>query len=195
VSPAHRGGVPACGLAEICQNVALPNELGYPDLPIGHIRAAFSAVRLARPALVDIDNAHSDLARAPGFSYSIGYDPVTHALIRTEISLAEHQRLHQRILAMEAAARKLTLTDPPPNPGTPDPHQAWATAISIANARNLPLWSDDFALRSIAADQGIPTFGTYALLAALTQAGLMPDTKQEDTQTLTEAQVVVLPEP
>jgi predicted nucleic acid-binding protein len=96
---------------------------------------------------------------------------------------------------MEAAARKLTLTDPPPNPGTHDLHQAWSTAINIANARNLPLWSDDFALRSIAADQGIPAFGTYALLAALIQAGLVPDTMQEDMQALAEARVVVLPKP
>lgn len=56
------------------------------------LRSAFSAVRLPRPALADIDNARSDLAHAPGFSYSISYDPAAGALVRSEISLAEHQR-------------------------------------------------------------------------------------------------------
>jgi tetratricopeptide (TPR) repeat protein len=157
------------------------------------LRSAFRAIRLPRPALADIDNARSELARAPGFSYSIGYDPAVGALVRSEISLAEHQRLHQRILIVEEAARQLVLTDPAQPPGTPDLHQAWSSAISLAKAQGAPLWSDDMALRSMAADQGVPAFGTYALLAALTETGLIPDTTREDAQTLADAQVVELP--
>jgi predicted nucleic acid-binding protein len=156
------------------------------------LRSAFSSVRLPRLALTDIDNARSDLARAPGFSYSIGYDPTTDALVRTETSLAEHQRLHQRILKVEEAARQLVVTDSR-QPSTPDLHQAWSSAISLAKEQGLPLWSDDIALRSIAADQGIPAFGTYALLATLTEAGLIADTLEKDTQALVDAQIIKLP--
>jgi hypothetical protein len=35
------------------------------------LRSAFSAIRLPRPALDDIDNARSELARTAGFSHSI----------------------------------------------------------------------------------------------------------------------------
>jgi hypothetical protein len=103
------------------------------------LRSAFSAIMLPRPALADIDNARSELARAPGFSYSIGYDHAADALVRSETSLAEHQRLRQRILAVEEAARQLVLTDPPQPPGTPDRHQAWSTAISLAKAQGAPV--------------------------------------------------------
>jgi hypothetical protein len=118
---------------------------------------------------------------------------VAGALLSSEISLAEHQRLHQRMLAVEEAARQLVLTDPPLTPGTPDHHQAWSSTVSPAKAQNVAVWSDDIALRSMAADQGVPAFGTYALLVALTEAGLIPDTAKEDTQTLAEALVAELP--
>jgi hypothetical protein len=157
------------------------------------LRSAFSAVRLPRPALVDIDNAGSDLARAPGFSYAISYDPSADALVRSEISLAEQQRLRQRILAVEQAARQLVLTDPPRQQGTPDLHQAWSGAISLAKAEEMPLWSDDIALRGMAAGQGVPAFGTYALLVALTETGLIPDTMEEDRQILAKAHIVEFP--
>lgn len=156
------------------------------------LRSAFSAVRLPRPALVDIDNARTELARVPGFSYSIGYDPASDALVRTETSLAEHQRLHQRILKVEEAARQLVVTDSR-QPRSPDLHQAWSSAISLAKERCLPLWSDDVALRSIAADQDVPAFGTYTLLAALTEAGLIADSTEEDTQALADARIIELP--
>jgi len=157
------------------------------------LRSAFSAVRLPRPALADIDNARNDLARAPGFSYSISYDSGTGALVRSEISLTQHQQLHQRILAVEQAARQLVLTDSPRQRGTPDLHQAWSSAINLAKAQDTPLWSDDIALRGVAADQGIPAFGTYALLIALIEIGLIPDTMKEDIQTLADAGVVEFP--
>jgi tetratricopeptide (TPR) repeat protein len=157
------------------------------------LRSAFSAIRLPRPTLVDIDSAHNDLARAPGFSYSISYDPQTDALIRREISLAEHQRLYDRITAVDDAARQLVITDISPAPGAPDPHQAWSAAVRLATTRRMPLWSDDVAIRSIAAHESVPTFGTYALLAALTEIGLIPDTREEDALVLANAHIVHLP--
>ncbi len=142
------------------------------------LRSAFSTVRLPRPALADIEAARGELARAPGFSFSVSYNRATHSLVRSETSLADHQRLHQRIVAVEEAARLVELAESPEPPGPPDHHQAWSTAISLARAQGTALWSDDVALRRIAAEQGIPAFGTYALLAALTETGIISDPNQ-----------------
>lgn len=49
------------------------------------------------------------------------------------------------------------------------------------------------ALRRIAAEQGIPAFGTYALLAALTETDIISDTTIDDRQKLADANVVELP--
>jgi tetratricopeptide (TPR) repeat protein len=157
------------------------------------LRSAFSTVRLPRPALADIDQARKDLARAPGSTYSVGYDVHTDTLLLREITLAEHQHLYERATTLDEAARQLTITDLAAATGAPDPHQAWSAAITLATARRLPLWSDDIAVRSVAASQGVPAFGTYALLTALTEAGLIADTKAEDALTLAQAHIVHLP--
>ena len=158
------------------------------------LRSAFSTIRLPRPALVDIDQAWKDLARSPGSFYSVSYDLQTDTLVLQEISLAEHQHLFGRIAIVDEIARQLTITDIPSTAEEPDPHQAWSAAITLAAARQLPLWSDDIAVRSVAASQGVPAFGTYALLTALTETSLIPDTRAEDTLTLTQAHIVQLSE-
>lgn len=158
------------------------------------LRSAFSVVRLPRPALVDIDQARNDLARAPGATYTVSYDIQTDTLVLREVTLAEHQHLYGRMTTVDDAARQVTVTDLPTTTGASDPHQAWAAAITIAAARGLPLWSDDIALRFTAASQGVRAFGTYALLAALTEIGLIPDTRDDDTMTLAEAHIVRLPD-
>lgn len=157
------------------------------------LRSAFASIMLPRPALADVEAAYADLARAPGFSYSISYDDQRKVLLRQEITLADHQRLHQRILVLDGAARQLVITDLPAQLGPFDPRRAWRAAVDLAAERQLPLWSDDIAVRSTAASIGIPVFGTYALLAALTDTGLIPDTRKEDTLILAQADVIELP--
>jgi hypothetical protein len=182
----------ALGREVVIETSSLAVVALFPDRwPV--LRSAFASIRLPRPALVDIDAARSDLARAPGFSFSISYDSERDVLVRREISLAGHQRLHRRIIEIDRAARQLLITDLPTAPETPDPHQAWLTAIRLAEERHLPLWSDDVAVRAIAASRGIPVFATYALLTALREADLIPDTTQQDALTLARACVVDLP--
>jgi hypothetical protein len=159
------------------------------------LQSAFSTIRLPRPALVDIDQARKDLARLPGFSYSVSYDIHSDALALHEVSLAEHQELYGRITVVDEAARQLSITDLPTTTAAPDLHRAWSAAITLAATGELPLWSDDVAIRSVAASQGVQSFGTWALLTALTEDGLIPDTRPDDTLTLTQAHVVQFPEP
>ena len=93
---------------------------------------------------------------------------------------------------LDGAARQLVITDLPAQLGPFDPLRAWRAAVDLAAERQLPLWSDDIAVRSTAARIGIPAFGTYALLAALTDAELIPDTRKDDTLILAQAGVIVL---
>ena len=43
----------------------------------------------------------------------------------------------------------------------------WDASLRVAAARQVALWCDDVALRSLAEDAGIPTFGSYALYEVL----------------------------
>ena len=42
------------------------------------------------------------------------------------------------------------------------------TAVRVARDRQLPMWSDDLALRTLAEDEGVESFSTWALYEALT---------------------------
>jgi hypothetical protein len=158
------------------------------------LRSAFSIVRLPRPALVDIDQARKDFASDPGSTYSVGYDAQTDSLTLQGVPLAEHQRLYRRAIAVDDAARQLTITDLANAPEATDPNQPWSAAITLAMEQQLPLWSDDIAVRSVAASQDVPAFGTYALLTALTESRLIADTRREDMATLAQAHVIQFPE-
>jgi tetratricopeptide (TPR) repeat protein len=155
--------------------------------------SAFTAVRLPRPALADIEVAWSDLTRAPGSSYSVSYDPEHDMLVSWVVSLTEHQQMYRRITEIDKVARTLVLTDLAQAASSPDAHQAWLAAVDLAAERQLPLWSDDVAIRSIAAGKGVATFGTWALLIALVEAGLVPDTRTADALALANQGVTKLP--
>lgn len=156
------------------------------------LRSAFAEAHLPRPALTDIDAGWRDLVRAPGSTFSVGYDPVNDVLVRHETTAVEHQRLRERAVALDTAARELVVADLAENsqPATPD--AVWLAPLELARQRDLPLWSDDIAIRSIAATQGIPSFGTVALITALVEAELIPDTLRDDVCLLAQAGVVDL---
>jgi hypothetical protein len=154
--------------------------------------SAFTTVRLPRPTLVDLETAWSDLTRDPGSWYSIGYDPERDVLVSRTLSLPEHQRLYRRITEIDQLARTLTITDLTETPPSPDAHQPWLAAVDLSAQRRLPLWSDDIAIRSIAASKGVATFGTWALLSLLIEADLIPDTSQEDALVLAAEGVINL---
>jgi hypothetical protein len=51
----------------------------------------------------------------------------------------------------------------------------WASTMSVAHRRRLPVFSDDRFIRMAARREGIPTFGTIALLDALTDRGMLTE--------------------
>jgi tetratricopeptide (TPR) repeat protein len=155
--------------------------------------SAFTAVRLPRPALADVEVAWSQLIRAPGSSYAVSYDSEHDVLVSRVLSLTEHQQLYRRISDIDKIARTLVLTDLAETASPHDAHQAWLAAVDLAAERELPLWSDDIAIRSIAAGKGIAAFGTWAMLTALIEADLIPDTRATDALALTSEGVRQLP--
>jgi tetratricopeptide (TPR) repeat protein len=155
--------------------------------------SAFTAVRLPRPALADVEAAWSELTRAPASSYAVSYDSEHDMLVSRVLSLTEHQQLYRRISDIDKMARTLVLTDLAETASPPDAHQAWLSAVNLAAERKLPLWSDDIAIRSIAGGKGVAAFGTWAMLTALIEAGLIPDTRATDALTLTSEGVRKLP--
>jgi len=125
--------------------------------------SAFTAVRLPWPVLADIEVAWSDLTRAPGWSHSVKYDAERDALVIRPISLPQHQYLYRRIIEIDKVARNLVIIDLAETGSSSDAHQAWLAAIDLAAEQQLPLWSDDVAIRSTAARKGVAVFGTWAL--------------------------------
>jgi DNA-binding transcriptional ArsR family regulator len=70
----------------------------------------------------------------------------------------------------------------------------WLSALDMAKARELPLWCDDVGLRTLAAGEGVSTFGTTDLIAALVETSAIgQSTATEAIRSLREAYAVDLP--
>jgi hypothetical protein len=54
----------------------------------------------------------------------------------------------------------------------------WLSSIDLAARSGIPLWADDLGLRRLAQEQGVPAFGTVALLEALEAAGRLTDAQR-----------------
>jgi|GEM_PF-3853376 len=70
----------------------------------------------------------------------------------------------------------------------------WLSALDMARARGLPLWCDDLGVRTLAASDNVPAFGTVALIAALVEtSAIEPVAAQGALRSLREAYAVDLP--
>jgi hypothetical protein len=58
-------------------------------------------------------------------------------------------------------------------------NSAWSAAIRMAKDRGLALIADDVALRHVARLEGVPSFGTLALLTTLVEDGVLSDSALE----------------
>ncbi|MER7141359.1 DUF4365 domain-containing protein [[Kitasatospora] papulosa] len=78
-----------------------------------------------------------------------------------------------------------------------DLDDAWLSAAQLAMDTGAPLWCDDAFLRTLLIAEGIPTFGSLALLHVLTEHDDYPefttDRLDEDLRALLTSQVVDLP--
>lgn len=155
--------------------------------------AAFAELKITRAAAADLEDGRYDLTRTPGTVLSVSYDPARDVLMAHQATAAEQHRLARRAQLIADAAKDATVT-PNPHPVhfpvSMDP--AWISSLELAAQAQAPLWSDDTVIRAIAAQAGIPAFGTIALLHALIEEGTLPDTLRHDAQALAAARVVDL---
>lgn len=137
------------------------------DFP--RLAAAFEGVLLAEDLLFDGRVALQKARLSPmgSFVYDVGSGQRFMQEYSDDERAAMRERPAQLLEWMEAcqiahsASIRLTRDDSEEDPGH------WDAAIRVAQSRNIPLWCDDLALRRFARENGVASFGTWALYEAL----------------------------
>ena len=103
----------------------------------------------------------------------VGYDSLFERPTFSEIDEAQRQAMVEKaesvseILSRWQQVRSGHLP-PPTHPDVTERLKPWDASLRVASSRGgCALWCDDVALRALAEQEGIPTFGTWALLEAL----------------------------
>lgn len=137
------------------------------------LRASFSRLELTRPA-------HSDILSAvEGFHLpshgTLYFDTSVQAVRGTDANPDVQERLLEQGKWVAAQVADVVVADWPHlralSDELNDAFLSWLSALDMAKARGLPLWCDDLGLRTLAANDGVATFGTIALVALLASEG------------------------
>jgi len=145
---------------------------------ITELKARFERLLVAAPQRDDILAARASLAmRAVG---SLGWDPVSNrpTIVQYDEKLTERWASESERLA--AALELCEVVGDLPHDGDPR-NRAWTSPIRLARERGASLVADDAALRAAARSEGVATFGSLQLLAALVADGLLPTDALEDS--------------
>jgi hypothetical protein len=133
--------------------------------------AGFGQVRATDDAYHDAIQGQESLGMRS--TMSTGWDPVEQRPTVTTIdqsvadALAEQSTLVYTILR-QATRRPWTRLNR--FPGTDEGFE-WLSSLDMAAAQGTTFWCDDHRLRSVAADMGVPTFGTVDLIRHLQSQG------------------------
>lgn len=160
------------------------------------LRASFARLELPRPAHHDILSAVEGF-RAPADG-TLYFDTSIHAVRGRDADRAAQERLIDYAEWVAAEVAEVVVADWPHlvalSDGFDDTFLSWLSALDMAKARGLPLWCDDLGLRTLAANDGVPTFGTTALIAALAAEGrIKPGAAQGALRQLRQEYAVDLP--
>jgi tetratricopeptide (TPR) repeat protein len=142
------------------------------------LKGAFGSVQTTDLAFRDALATQQSLAPRP--TMSLGWDAIAERPLVREISDEDADRMARQ---SEAIQQLLTATKRRAwqiaHYNKLDMRGAWINTLDLAVSTRTPYWSDDLLLRSLARQEGIPTFGTVDLLRALTRAGLMSKAERE----------------
>lgn len=153
--------------------------LGLLDLDPDELLANFDRILVPVEVLDDAMAAKETLGlRSTGM---MGWDPQTDRPTLTEIDeeqaeawAAAASRLLERVRDCEVIASR----SPEDRISTiPEGARPWLAPVEMAKSRNLPLFSDDFVVRTVARSEGVAAFGTVDLLTVLADRG---DIAEED---------------
>lgn len=170
---------------------------------VGHIRSAwpnlrgaFSRLQLPRPAQGDIIETVEDFRRpAHGTLY---FDTAAQVVRGADSDPEVQARLldHGEWVADQLA--DVSVVDWPHltalSDELDDSFLPWLSALDMAKSLGLPLWCDDIGIRTLAANDNVPAFGTTALITALVETStIQRGTAQTLLRQLREAYAVDLP--
>ena len=153
-------------------------------LPVDRLASYFGRVLVADELVYD-SRATVVSASLSAAGY-VGHFPAAGGVTMTEITEQQHQQMQ------DESARLVDIMHgwhsvPSARIGSPfrveeehlefdeDRLRPWDASLRVASERQIALWCDDLALRSLAEDVGIPTFGSYALCEALAAQTGMED--------------------
>ncbi|GAA1011406.1 hypothetical protein Aple_059490 [Acrocarpospora pleiomorpha] len=163
------------------------------------IAPEFSNLLIAAPALYDIllSQVHARALAQDAVTISLAPDedlphvePLADDIRRQVLALC--RAVGDAVQSCRAISTSTSANVDEGNPlGAAGP---WWTGVAVAAARTLPLYSDDVVVRARARAQGVPAFGTLALLEALAKAHRLERSKTNDVlSSLFEHSVVDLP--
>lgn len=140
----------------------LPDAHDAPE----HVLAALPRAVMPSAARDDLLSAASALAlRSTG---TMSWDSDRERPVFREHATEDVEHWDRRAALLRGLLRHVE-TVPAPDGAT---GQHWDAAFTLARALGLPLWADDAALTSVCRSEGLGTFGTLDLLAALEERGL-----------------------
>jgi nucleoside phosphorylase/predicted nucleic acid-binding protein len=162
--------------------------LGHTGVAVTRLTAQFARIILPASLRDDVLRAKAGLAfRSVG---TLWWDSAKQRPALTELPPEVTDRW-----AVEAQdlVNRLSLVDIVADP-VGRPEGIFDSALLLAKDQQLPLWSDDFALRQVAGSAGVRTFGTLDLIGVLVESGALAR-KDEDRalDVLAEESAVDLP--
>lgn len=139
------------------------------------LRAAFQRLEVPRPAHQDILSAVEGF-RMPSHG-TLHFDSTVRAVRGSENDPVVQDCLLDHAEWLMSEVQDVVVVDWPRLVELNEEFDAtflpWLSALDMAKARRLPLWCDDLGVRTLAANDEIPTFGTTALIAALVASGML----------------------
>lgn len=145
------------------------------DLLLGR----FIELTAARAQLIDSIQGCDRLAGLSTLQIGLAADG---SAVPITISTEEAEARHQRAQRIRAQFEKVTTNDTVDIANFPEIISAgagvafaWISALDTAIESGHPLWCDDRMTRRLAAEKGVNTFGTQALIEALRRGGTITD--------------------
>lgn len=155
--------------------------------------------RLMIPDIL-VDDVHStmDYIDSRG-SRTMGWDVLTDRFVAREITSEDITEIRQpveRLVTIVSGFLDIVPSVIAPSLEGTDPCDfgPWSASIFVAKEREVPLYSDDLALRNLARSVGVMAFDTYAIVQALEHSGVLtPSESEELRRDLMRAYVMDMP--
>jgi predicted nucleic acid-binding protein len=176
-----------------------PSSFVIPRLCSGAVQQAianaFPGSRIVHATLADLDNAADHAESISRDHMLVGTDPISGQRWRAEIPAAVAASRAAELRSAAESAQRIGNPDPDIDSDRPTDldelireneagpaFASWPASFALAQRRGLPLFSDDRVIRVIARRANLPSFGTLALLDALTAKGLLDARERIDAR-------------